>query len=288
MNTARDASETRLEVLKLNELPPVPAVAHQFLEAVDDPNTEVRKLGAIIEQDPALTARIVGLANAAYFGVTERIRSAEEAIFKVLGINTAKSLALSMVLSGPFRPDRCPGFDPHRYWLDGVLAASAAQRLAPLVRAEPRVAPGEAYLCGLVHDLGLMAVAHLYPGLLSQAMDEAAGQGRDGLIAAERTLLGADHLQVSGWIGRKWHLPAPVVATMDHYVDPVYDGEYAPLVRLVGTSVRWVEALDAGEEADVAAIEDLGVPPDKLHRILDDVGSRKDELAAMARVLAEG
>ncbi|HKJ75631.1 MAG TPA: HDOD domain-containing protein, partial [Gammaproteobacteria bacterium] len=125
----RDTTETRIEVLKLNELPAVPAVAHQFIQAVEDPDIEVRQLAAIIERDPALTARIIGLANAAYFGVSEEVTSVEHAIFKVLGINTAKSLALSIVLSGPLQAGRCPGFDLERYWSSAVLAATAAQRL---------------------------------------------------------------------------------------------------------------------------------------------------------------
>lgn len=282
-----DTTETRIEVLKLNELPAVPAVAHQFIQAVEDPDIEVRQLAAIIERDPALTARIIGLANAAYFGVSERVTSVEHAIFKVLGINTAKSLALSIVLSGPLQAGRCPGFDLERYWSTAVLAATAAQRIAPFVRAGEGAAASEAYLGGLLHGLGLLAVAHLYPGPLSHALNESGGD-RTELLRLEREALGADHSQVGGWVARKWHLPPPVASVISHHADAEYDGTYWPLVRLVGGTLEWVRELDREVSPDPAPMEALGIPPERVAKALEAMPQWREEVATMARFLAEG
>ena len=289
-DAAPDTTETRIEVLKLHELPAVPAVAHQFIQAVEDPDIEVRQIAAIIERDPALTARIVGLANAAYFGVSERVTTVEEAIFKVLGINTAKSLALSIVLSGPLRPDRCPGFDLERYWWTAVLAATIGQRLAPFVRAGDGANNGEAYLGGLLHGLGLLAMAHLYPGLMGEVLAESGPQDRHALLQREQEAFGVDHRQVGGWLGRKWHLPEPVTAVIIHHShEPAasYDGASWPLVHLVGVAIRWVDAVRLDEPLETAPMEALGIPQERAARVIEEIPDWHEGVTTMARFLAE-
>ncbi len=78
-NNARD------EVLELKHLPPLSITATRLLEAVGDPDVDVERLAEIINQDPGLMGRIVGLANAAYFGQRNPITTVQEAIFVFLG-----------------------------------------------------------------------------------------------------------------------------------------------------------------------------------------------------------
>ena len=116
-----DSNEARLAVQKLHELPAMSQNAQKFLDAVQNPDIELSELAAIIEQDPALMARIIGVANSAYFAYPEPIITAEEAIIQVLGLDTTKSLALSIILSGPFDATRCRGFHLQHFWLESIL-----------------------------------------------------------------------------------------------------------------------------------------------------------------------
>lgn len=289
MAIAASPVETRLEVQKLNELPAMSLVAEQFLEAVEDTDVEVRKLANIIERDPALTARIIGLANAAYFGLSERVTTVEEAIFKVLGINTAKSLALSIILSGPFDAGRCPGFDPGRYWANALATATLAQRLAPLVRVDPKPQPSEAYLCGLLHDLGVLVVVHLYPQTMAEAFGEETFD-EDAMAHFERSRLGADHHEIGGWLARKWHLPPLAVTTIEHYADGQYRQKHWSTVRLVGYSRHWIDRLVAGDPPVVDAadpvLQALGLNPRRLASVIDELGEKFAEIEGTARMLA--
>ena len=288
MSADLNPTETRLEVQKLNQLPAMSLVVHQFLQALEDDDVEVRQLAQIIEKDPALTARIIGLANAAYFGLTERVTSVEEAIFKVLGLNTAKSLALSIVLAGPFDARHCPGFKLSRYWAQAMCTAMLAQRLAPLVRAEPRPATAEAYLCGLLHDLGLLALVHIYPDEMAQVFATSAQPPKPPLSELEHEALGANHHQVGGWLARKWHLPGNVVTVIEQHVDGTYDGPGWASVALIGFCSKWAVRFLDGEQDQVslAIPEALGMDAERAACVLEEMRVREEEVLTMAQILS--
>jgi HD-like signal output (HDOD) protein len=275
-------SEARLRLQQLNDLPPLSASALRLVQAVEEPEIEVRAIARIIEQDPPLLARLVGLANAAYFGLPTPVVSAEEAIFKVLGLNTAKNLALAIVLSGVFDTRRVPGFHTDAYWLSAVTVAFLAQRLAPHVQAGPVVGPAEAYLCGLLHNLGVLALAHVFPDAMAGVF--AARLGPEQRLAdVERALLGTDHHDAGGWVARRWHLPPPVVAAIEHHESVDYAGPHQATVRLVGWCAQ--VARDPDGVAQAPAVR-LGVTAAALQVALDALAREREALATMAQQLA--
>jgi hypothetical protein len=103
------------KILQARDLPPLSFTATRLLELSADPDVEVDDLAAVIEQDPALTARILGVANSAYFGQVNPVLSVETAIIRVLGFNMVKSLALSIAMAGIFDTSKCPSFDLETY-----------------------------------------------------------------------------------------------------------------------------------------------------------------------------
>lgn len=281
-----NANEARLEIQKLHALPPVSLVVRQFLEAVQDPKIEVRRLAAIIEQDPALLARMVGLANSAYYGYPEPVVTAEEAIFKVLGLNTAKNLALSIVLSGPLDAGRCHQFRLDRYWAQAMSVAIFAKRLAAFVAEESRPSPGDAYLGGLLHNIGLLALVHLFPEAMSEVLAEGECDPK-ALVERERQIIGTDHCDVGGWLARKWQLPPHIVAVLEHHLQQDYSGEHGPLVRLVNGALRWATHECTSEETP-PDMSGLGVPAQQARSVGDYLRERREEITLLSRLLAYG
>ena len=287
MQGSHSATETRLEIQKLNTLPPMSVVAQELLAAISDSDLDLHHIAAIIERDPALLARIIGLANSAYFGYPERVTTAEDAIFKVLGLNTARNLALSMVLSGPFNTSRCPTFHADEFWTKAMLTATLAQRLARYVVIEPRPHSGDAYLAGLLHSLGLLALVHLFPDEMAQVFEPGKAEADLPLAEREVAAVDADHLQVGGWLARKWHLPAFVVAAIENHNQDGYCGEYSPLVSLIGFSVRWAEQGQGGEAQDgFPQLGRLGITAADAEQVLSEMLLKREEITALARILA--
>lgn len=287
------ALETRLEVQKLNSLPAMSMVVQQFLDACTDSNVAIDRLAQIIEKDPALLARIIGVSNSAFYSPPEPIASAHDAIFQVLGVDMAKSLALGIVLSGPFSADKCPLFPLDRFWLESVITATLAHDLAPFVSGDEKISPGDAYLSGLLHSFGLLVLVHLYPDELNQiiARSHTCCSSME-LIDDEREVLQADHLEVGGWLGRKWHLPEKIVLVMENYLKPDYQGTARALVQLINFSTRWASAVLPGNSEMVrpaaAELSALGIDEGRAEVVLGKVFEQLDELRAMAHVFSRG
>ncbi|MBE0509965.1 MAG: HDOD domain-containing protein [Chromatiales bacterium] len=287
------ALETRLEVLKLNELPAMSVVAQQFLRAIEEPDCQIAQLAEIVEQDPAILARLIGVANSAYFSPIEPVTTAHDAIFKVLGLNTSKSLVLAIILSGPFDLSRCPSFPIRDFWLESVFAATLAQAMAPLLKVQPKPLHGSPYLAGLLLRIGLLAMVHVYP----QEMGEVLASLREQVICdpqklqeLEQVAMGVDHAEVGAWLVRKWHLPGVIGVVMEHHLDPAYRGEHWPLVVLTEFCARWsATAVRGGREEDYPSLSELrvlGVDIAQAGTKLGTVALRLDELRGLAGAFA--
>ena len=156
----------------LNELPSLPATIYQLIEALSDDDTDRHRLAGILDQCPSVAAKLVGLSNSAYFGRSSRINRVSDAIF-VLGFRTVRSLATATALQEPFANNRCPAFQPGRFWLQAVLTAHVAKELAKKASPVLSLHPDQAYLAGLLHGIGLLALAHLFPEDLDQVLEPA-------------------------------------------------------------------------------------------------------------------
>ena len=223
---------TEARIRGLRELPPLPAVAQHVMEQLSDENVSIDRLAAVIEQDPGLMARIVGVANSAYFGSRETIYSVSDAILRVLGLNLVKSLTLGIVLSGPLRPRDCEGFRPDHYWFTAVATAALARKLAPQVPGGDARLAEHAYLCGLLHNLGTLVLASLFPAEYAAALAEA-GSGEE-LSRRLREGLGIDPSEAGDVLTRRWHLPDSVGTVMVNHGNAHYRGSHWRLSTLVG------------------------------------------------------
>lgn len=256
-------------IRQLNELPPIPVAAQRILTALSQGDAvSVHVLAREIERDPGLTARIIGVANSAYFARNQQVFGVMEAI-SLLGLNMVRHLALGVVLNAPFRAGDCVHLDLQQYWLRAVLAATLANLLAPHIQVEP-VNDGAAYLSGLLHRLGLLVLCTVEPQLSSQALSQYSQQPhRDETTLAQhlKAVLGIEHREAGAILGQRWHLPKESIAVITHIGQRDYRGEYWPLVQLINASCDIIDSLlehpdpldpDAHTLAHLQAI--LGIP----------------------------
>jgi diguanylate cyclase (GGDEF)-like protein len=267
MDSDRQSSAADLEpfaagLALLDELPQLPAAVHQLFQALSDDDTDRHRLAAILDQCPSLAAKIVGLANSAYFSRASRINGVADAIF-VIGFRTVRSLATATALQAPFANNRCPAFQPGRFWLQAVLTAHMARELAR--KAPPVLAlnPDEAYLGGLLHGIGLMALAHLYPQELNLILEQS-GRSPEPLADRIRQHFGATHHQVGAALLKRWHLPDLFVCTTEHYADRAYNGDCWMACRLIAVAHDWAHRVvhrDRSNEFDQQGLNLLAIKP---------------------------
>jgi HD-like signal output (HDOD) protein len=285
------ATQLGLRVRQLSDLPPLSPVAQRLLAMLTDERVAVSALAQTIELDPGLTARVVGLARSAFFGYSGTVYTVRDAIVRVLGLETVKSLALSLALSGHLKAGALKGFDLARYWGTALLSASCARALAPRVALPGGPTADGAYLGGLLHNLGLLAMVCVFPPEMELVLSLAATRADADLQAIEQEVLGVDHYQVGGWLADRWHLPPEIVVVLERQHEPDYRGPYWVHVRLVDACARLAEArladapVDTGVEA--ARFQPLGVPEPILQEMHGFIEERVGAIREIASSLAK-
>ena len=199
LNTGR----MRKLIESMEHLPSAPASAGRILELAIRETPDFQALVDAIETDPAVTARLLRLANTAGFNRAEKVENVRQAAL-LLGTDTVRTIALSVsVREGLF--GAFDGGDPQvrEHWRHSLACASAARLLAE--QAKPSLC-GAAFAAGLLHDCGKLALLNAggeaYAALLRDEF--LVGQR---LVAAEQEVLGADHCLAGKWLLERWKLP---------------------------------------------------------------------------------
>lgn len=214
-----DLKEKRVELIlqQLEELPTLPAVVVRLLELTSDDQASIGEVVSLISSDPSLTARILQLVHRADVGVHGEVNSVERAVV-LLGFEAVRSaiLAVSVFESfGSLSERRAPHFSRDEFWKHCVATACCAELMAVAIAIkEGRHAPGvpdpaEAFICGLLHDLGKIALESILPKSFTRVV-EAADLLRGNIADVERMVIGLDHMVVGKRLAERWNLPSVV------------------------------------------------------------------------------
>lgn len=220
---------------RVSELPPLPAAVAEVLRVLGQPGLSVQHCVALIEHDQALALRTLRLANSAFYGVPGRVGSVGDAV-SLLGLRTVSTVLVAVAMHQCVRVDRCPQFDFDAYWRHAITSALAARHLAP----HRRCGADQAFLAGLLHDCGQLALAAFAPVQAGQAITLAASQGIEPSLAEER-LLGFAHPALGALVAGHWRFPADIVDAIAQHHQPGH-GTARPLAPLVDV-VQMADAL---------------------------------------------
>lgn len=197
---------------ELKEIPPLSGSAREILKIIQDDDIDLSVFARVIEQDPALLARIIGLANSAYFG-SRGVNDVHRAIIDVLGFRTAKNIALGVVLGGIFSPGQCRAFDLPKFWFVSIVTATLARDCVSRLKLSSLNA-NDAYLSGMLNEIGLMALAYFHPDEMSQILTQAEKSSEESIVEREMSVFGNNHYKISVQLLKYWHLPDIVTQIM--------------------------------------------------------------------------
>ncbi len=280
--------DARHDILEIKHLPPLSITASRLLSTIGDPDIEVDDLADIINQDPGLMGRIIGLANAAYFGQRNPITTVHDAIIRVLGINMVKSLAFSISVSGVFQSSSCPGFNAKEYWFNAIGCASLSRMMALRIPIAERPDPDRIYLSGLLHNLGYLVLAHVFPSKLSHVYALKEKDPEADLAALQQEYLGVDWIAAGDWLVARWNLPDFVAQVIVSAADPNYSSDDDYGVNLVRGSIRWLDGLPNAESGiprlrhDEILQKIPGLGPEALDLIEEQFLDQSEELHSLA------
>lgn len=220
-------------VKNVSDLPALPWVVNKLLKVVADRHSAAKDLAEVISMDQALTAKVLKLVNSAFFGFSEKITTVSRSVV-ILGFHTIKSFALgiSVFEVANKMKGKAGGLDAAVLWEHSIAVAAGARVIARLIRY--RSAEEEAFIAGLLHDIGKIIFNQYVPEDFSQAIEMA---GREGipLIEAEQRVLGVSHESIGKFLGEQWKLPYPLREAISlHHNPPLNNENFNPeILKLI-------------------------------------------------------
>lgn len=289
MHTGNAAEAAHSAIQALQELPPLPGVACELLEEATREDADLQRLAKLIEKDPGLAARIIGVANSAYFRRQNDVHTVADAIIRVLGLNLVRSLAIGISLSKPFDASGCKNFDLGQYWYTAMTTATLASRLSAHVSLD-EAQLDSLFLSGLLQNLGQLALVHLLPDAMSEVFQAVTEDEGADIVALQQQHLATDEIEAGAIIARKWHLPATIRETITFRSNPRQSDEFGSLIELINFC-RTI----AGDMRDhcgaVPAVPDslpaaLHASPEVLGEILERLAESDQQMRSVASSLA--
>ncbi len=193
----------------LSNFPSPPGIAARLIELAQDPDLDIAKVGATISIDPALTTKILRIANSPMYAQRRRSETLRQALV-VLGLNATLSLSLSFSLVKALRGAKPNGVNHPLFWRRSLLSGLAARGLGEAI-GHPFLE--ELFLAGLVQDLGILALDRALPNLYRDTADIQIDHR--ALANFERKQFGHDHAAVGGWLMNRWSMPRRLVEAVE-------------------------------------------------------------------------
>jgi len=247
-------------------------MAAQLMRLLCDPHAKVSEIAAVLTTEPGLCARVLRVANSSFYGVTREVTTIDGAVL-LLGLDVVRGIAAAASLDRLLLTDAdATAADVPAVIRHALASAAAAQLLAGLAR--PGLEP-EAFLGGLLHNLGVLVQLRLDPAGVRRMLEHRAGDRGHGIRALEAQLGVPGHEECLALVFEEWQLPASVIALARHHHEPAEaPEEHRVLTALVGVGATL--ALRAGATyplepeagaCPAGALELLGLGPESLDEV---------------------
>jgi signal transduction histidine kinase/HD-like signal output (HDOD) protein len=214
LTQTHQAQHLELILSELESLPTLPAVAVRLLQITDEDESDARQVIQLVASDPALTGKVLAMCRRAENTTREMVTTVDRAV-TLLGFKAIRNAVLSIKVLEVFERSRgghgaeggAGGFDHAGFWRHSLAVGIAAELIAEAHRElRPAVNPSEAFVCGLLHDLGKLALEHLLPRSYERVVELAERQQLE-IAQVERDVIGMDHHTVGKRLGEHWRLP---------------------------------------------------------------------------------
>ncbi len=199
---------------RILELPPLPAALAEAMRVLSDDALPARHCVHAIEREPALALRVLQLANSCFYANSSRVGTLGDAV-QLLGLRAVASVLAAVSIKQML--GRLPGAlqAQDQRWRHALATGCAARELA----RERGLDADEAFVAGLLHDVGAWLLAAFAPDGVQQVQALRATEACD-LCAAERRVLGVSHEEVGAQVAQIWRFPPDMAAAIAHHHQP--------------------------------------------------------------------
>ncbi len=244
-----DTAENSLEraervAAMVSDLPALPQVATKVVGLINDPSATARELERVISRDQATTAKVLRIANSAFYGVRGEISTLSRAIV-ILGFNTLRSVVLTSV-SETLHSTKSSCFKEKILWEHSLAVALAARTIAEQCKY---AASEEAYVGGLLHDIGKVVMDSNLADEYQNVMERVYNDGQS-FIDAENEVFGFDHTDVGALVVKRWNLAPALVEAVQYHHQPMGAEIDPTLCAIISLANSLCVRLGIGPERD--------------------------------------
>lgn len=267
------------------DLVPLPQAYVRIREIVEDPGASLRAISEVVTSDPALTGRVLRLANSAYLALVSRIDTIDHAV-RILGLSQIHDIALATSAVGSMSRLKNDQFDLYDFWRTSVYAAVCARHLAQSCGLP---SPQRLFIAGLMHNIGNLIIAHELPQAYRDCAQMARASERP-YYELQMQVLGFDYAEVGAELMRQWNLPAALVQPVALHTGPIAelasaDQPLAAVMHVAAVTARaaaWESAeSEPVPDYDATAIALTGVTDDTITELMEQVAGEVSEFIAI-------
>jgi putative nucleotidyltransferase with HDIG domain len=222
MNDISVASEKKIKLIvnRIHNLPTPPTVFAQVNKVINNPSTSAYQIGAIIAEDPALSAKILKLTNSAFYGLSRTVTSVKQAIV-ILGLDVVKSLVLSASVFETFsKRNSVDRVFLDNFWRHSLLVAFMSRIISRTKNFPSFLEAEESFSAGLLHDIGKLVILTHLPDEFVKIKQAKDGKPDVAISIIEEEVLGFDHAAVGGYLCQKWNLPEHLNQSIQNHHNP--------------------------------------------------------------------
>ncbi len=244
-------SETQIQELinKASDLVSLPEISLRVNELASDPNSTADDMAKVISQDPALVARMLRIANSAYYGLSTEVETINRAI-AILGTNKIRDLVLSTAASEAFEGIPNDLITMQDFWHHSLYCGLLAQILA---KKSKTLQAESLFIAGLLHDIGQLIMFNQLPQQSHEAiLLMMEGSEEMESFEAEQSVFGFDHTEVGAALVESWKLPPVLQECVHFHHEPQKAKDYPAEVALINiaNAVAVMADFDSMDEDD--------------------------------------
>jgi putative nucleotidyltransferase with HDIG domain len=273
----------------VGDLPTLPVVFQELFSRMQDPDTDVATLAEVISKDPALTAKILKLVNSAFYGHPAQITTISRAVI-IMGFQAVRSAALAVSVFERFKDleSAAKAFDLDRFWRHSIATSCLAKQLSIVLG---RCQPEDAFVAGLLHDVGKLVMLQHFPEDVDD-LTRAAAEQQLTWRSCEEVLFPINHAGIGRALFRAWDFPAGVIEAVACHHEPNEASRHAELASLVHLADYFSCHLDAccpgavpsrTHAKDAAQLVEL--TPDTASQAMERASEEFDEALELLKLL---
>jgi len=279
MTTATIDNKVKQIVSNIRNLPTPPIVFHQIQKVISDPRVSANQIAKILQEDPAMSVKVLKLTNSAFYGLSREIESVKQAVV-IVGLEAIKNLVLSASVLDMFKGKDIDQDFQDKFWRHSLAVGFCARLLARKARARGMIDPDSAFSGGLLHDIGKVILCCFLPKEHTAVKEEREKDKESATFELEERVLGYNHAQVGSILTAQWKLPTRLGEAVTYHHHPQLSESEDPTAYIIHISnyVAKKTFYDSFEQHLVGNLED---------GVLDYMQLSDEDLEALSESLRE-